>query len=91
MKGLSNQNTQALIAYLVTIGAIVFLSLGAAIVCILFDGTADQLAKLVVALGFIGAAVTGLIGIAGTFRPKGAPTATTETGDVNMNGKEQQA
>ena len=85
-------NDQALVAYLSTIGAIVLLSIGAAIVCVLFDGTPDELAKLVVALGFIGAAVTGLIGIAGTFRPKGAPVASTESGDVNLNnGKEDGA
>lgn len=34
-----------------------------------------------------GSAVTGLIGVIGTFVPKGPPAATTQTGDVNMNGE----
>ena len=85
MKG---DNAQALVAYLATLGAIVVLSLGAALVCVLFDGWVDMLGKLAVALGFIGAAVTGLIGVLGTFRPKGAPAATTQSGDVNLNAQE---
>jgi hypothetical protein len=78
-----NENAQALIAYLATLGAIVILVLAAALVCLQYDG--DNLPQIVAALGFIGAAVTGLIGVIGTFRPKGAPTATTSTGDVNLN------
>lgn len=83
------ENGQALIAYLATLAAIVTLTIAAAIVCVAFDGGENGLAKIVAALGFIAAAVTGLIGVIGTFRPKGAPTASTETGDVNLNGKER--
>jgi multisubunit Na+/H+ antiporter MnhC subunit len=82
------ENAYPLFAYLATLAAIVVLSLAAAIVCVLFDGSAADLAKVVVALGFIGAAVTGLIGVLGTFRPKGSPAATTQTGDVNLNAQE---
>lgn len=40
--------------------------------------------KYAEALGF-GGITTGLVGVIGTFRPRGSPTATTEEGDVNMN------
>jgi len=65
------ENRSALIAYLATLGAIVGLALAAAIVCMVFDGTEAQLAKVIAALAFIGGAITGLIGVIGTFRPKG--------------------
>lgn len=38
------------------------------------------------ALGF-GGITTGLVGVIGTFRPKGNPMASTETGDVNLKEK----
>ena len=85
MSAAATANGQALIAYLATLGAIVVLVLSAALVCLQYDG--DNLPQIVAALGFIGAAVTGLIGVIGTFRPKGGPTASTESGDVNLNGK----
>jgi hypothetical protein len=62
---------EALIAYVATLLAIVLLTIGAVIICMSFDGTAEQLAKVIAALAFIGAATTGLIGVIGTFRPKG--------------------
>lgn len=76
---------EALLAYIATLLAIVVLTLGAVIICMSFDGTDGQLAKVIAALAFIGAATTGLIGVIGTFRPKGPPTASTSNGDVNMN------
>lgn len=65
------ENRSALIAYLATLGSIVSLALAAAIICMVFDGTEAQLAKVIAALAFIGGAITGLIGVIGTFRPKG--------------------
>lgn len=70
-------------AYLATLGAIVVLTLGAVLVCVSVSAS-THLAQIVAALGFIGAATTGLIGVIGTFRPKGPPTAETQTGDVNV-------
>lgn len=54
-----------LIAFLATLSAIVVLSLAAAVAVMLSEGTDDVIA----ALGFISSAVTGLIGLIGTFRP----------------------
>lgn len=34
------------------------------------------------------AAITGLIGVIGTFRPKGPPVAPTDKGDVNVGGQD---
>lgn len=62
---------EALLAYIATLLAIVLLTIAAVIICMSFDGTAEQLAKVIAALAFIGAATTGLIGVIGTFRPKG--------------------
>lgn len=63
---------EALLAYLGTLVAIVVLTLAAAIMVVAADLETERgLAKLIGALGFIGAAVTGLIGVIGTFRPKG--------------------
>ena len=56
-----------LTAFLATLGSIVFLSLAAAVAVLLSERTDD---KVVAALGFISAAVTGLIGLIGTFRPQ---------------------
>lgn len=66
-----DSNRQAMICYLATLGAIVGLALAAALICMVFDGTEAQLAKVIAALAFIGGAITGLIGVIGTFRPKG--------------------
>jgi multisubunit Na+/H+ antiporter MnhC subunit len=79
-----NPDSQAMWAYMATLGAIVVMTLAAALICIFVDAD-KHLAQIVAALGFIGAAVTGLIGVIGTFRPKGSPAATTESGDVNVN------
>ena len=76
---------EALLAYIATLLAIVLLTISAVIICMSFDGTEGQLAKVIAALAFVGAATTGLIGVIGTFRPKGPPTASTGTGDVNLN------
>lgn len=59
-------------AYLATLGAIVLLSFAGAAVCIFAPtNTEVALARVIGALGFIGASVSGLIGVIGTFRPKG--------------------
>lgn len=63
---------EALLAYIATLIAIVLLTLAAAIMVETADlQTAEGLTKLIGALGFIASAVTGLIGVIGTFRPKG--------------------
>lgn len=56
-----------LIAFLAVLGSIVLLSTFAAITVIFSERPDD---KLVSALGFISSAVTGLIGLIGTFRPQ---------------------
>lgn len=78
----------AIIAYLATLIAIVVLAIVGALTCMLgsFDSEVN-LGRVIGALGFIGAAVTGLIGVIGTFRPKGPPAATTQSGDVNLGEK----
>ena len=64
----------SLIAYLSTLaGIVVLVCVGASIA---MDGNSTE------ALG-IGGAVTGLIGVLGTFRPRNA-TAETNSGDVNV-------
>jgi multisubunit Na+/H+ antiporter MnhC subunit len=78
---------EAMVAYLATLGAIVLLTIAAVVICMTFDGKEDQLAKVIAALAFIGGSTTGLIGVIGTFRPKGPPLASTDSGDVNVGGK----
>lgn len=56
-----------LIAFGICIGAIVILSIGAAVICIAVDEK-QHLAEIVAALGFIGSAITGLVAIGGGFR-----------------------
>jgi hypothetical protein len=56
-----------LVAFLATLGGIVVLSLASALAILLSDRTDE---KVVAALGFIASAVTGLIGLIGTFRPQ---------------------
>lgn len=68
-------------AYLATLVAIVVLTLTAAIVCVTVDAE-TKLAQIVAALGFISAAVTGLIGVIGTFRPKGGIDAAIQPDPV---------
>lgn len=63
-----------ILAYLATLAAIVILSLAAAIVCVKIEPD-THLPQIIAALGFISAAVTGLIGVIGTFRPKAQPDA----------------
>lgn len=80
---------EAMVAYLATLATITMLTLAAALIVMLSpvrdgaDGETD-LARIIGALAFIGAAVTGLIGVIGTFRPRGrneqAPSDVT-TGD----------
>lgn len=77
---------EAMLAYLATLLAIVVMTIAAAVICLTVDAE-THFAQIVAALGFIGAAVTGLIGVIGTFRPKGQPAATTQSGDVNMGDK----
>lgn len=77
------ENRSALIAYLATLGSIVALALAAAIICMVFDGTEAQLAKVIAALAFIGGAITGLIGVIGTFRPKGDSGSSAQA-DANI-------
>lgn len=63
---------EALLAYIATLIAIVLLTLAAAIMVEAADLKTERgIAKLIGALGFIASAVTGLIGVIGTFRPKG--------------------
>lgn len=64
----------SLIAYLSTLAGIVLLVVVGAILAVQQHSTE--------ALG-IGGAVTGLIGVLGTFRPRNA-TAETNSGDVNV-------
>lgn len=68
-----SQAKEALYAYIATLGAITLLTLAAAAVVLSVD-TDKNLPEIVASLGFIGAAVTGLIGVIGTFRPKSYPT-----------------
>jgi hypothetical protein len=71
--------SSSLFAYLATLIAIVVLTLAAAIIVLSIDAE-THLAQLVAALGFIGGAVTGLIGVIGTFRPRQpSPPAAEET------------
>ncbi|QGP79991.1 hypothetical protein [Sphingobium sp. CAP-1] len=65
----------AVAAYLATLSAIVLLALAGAAVCIWGSYDSEvNLARVLGALTFIGGAITGLIGVIGTFRPKSAVT-----------------
>lgn len=80
-----DQDKHSILAYLATLIAIVLLTLAGVAVCIWGDYRSEvNLARVVGALAFISGAITGLIGVIGTFRPKGPPLATTKTGDVNV-------
>lgn len=73
---------EALVAYLATLAAIVMLT-GMAVVAILFAPLpgGEDIARLATAIGFVAAAVTGLVGVIGTFRPKGSPEGSPGIGD----------
>lgn len=83
-----NANKLSAACYLATLMAIVLLTVSGAIIVVTGDyGTEVNVAKIIGALAFITSAVTGLVGVIGTFRPKGDPAATTQSGDVNVGGK----
>jgi hypothetical protein len=60
---------EAMIAYLSTLVAIVALS-GFGALAVAF-APKERLDEVLAALGFLSAGVTGLVGVIGTFRPKG--------------------
>lgn len=77
----------SLLAYLATLSAIVVMTIAAALICIVVDAE-KHLAQIIAALGFIGAAVTGLIGVIGTFRPRVSETTTTAVAEtINVGEK----
>lgn len=81
-------NKLAAACYAATLLAIVLLTIVGAVIVASGDfGSEVNVAKVIGALGFIAAAITGLVGVIGTFRPKGDSTATTQTGDVNVGSK----
>ena len=83
-----NAERHTVIAYLATLGSISLLALAGAAVCIWGSYDSEvNLARVLGALTFIGGAITGLIGVIGTFRPKGPPVAQTERGDINLEPK----
>lgn len=59
---------EALTAFLALVGAITVLAAAGAIAVAL--APEDRIDRVLAALGFIGAAVTGLVGVMGTFRPR---------------------
>lgn len=81
-------NKLSAMCYLATLLAIATLTItGAVIVATGNFGSEVNVAKVIGALGFIAAAITGLVGVIGTFRPKGDSSASTQTGDVNVGAK----
>lgn len=73
-----------LISYLATLFGIVFLALAAAAVCLFAKvDTEVNLARILGGLSFISAAITGLIGVIGTFRGRNAPVGNTQA-DANL-------
>jgi hypothetical protein len=72
------ERQEALTAFLALVGAIVVLSAAGAL-AVAF-APSDRIDQVLGALGFIAAAVTGLVGVMGTFRPRArdekAPPAT---------------
>lgn len=85
MSGRQSARQEALTAYLATIGGVVVLSVfGALAVIFAPEGKAE---KVLAAMAFISAGVTGLVGVAGAFRPRGrneADTAMAETAEGEM-------
>lgn len=81
-------NKLSAMCYLATLLAIAALTITGAVIVATGDfGSEVNVAKVIGALGFIAAAITGLVGVIGTFRPKGDSAASTQTGDVNVGGK----
>ena len=79
-----NSDGHSLISFLATLLAIVFMTLSASAICIY--APLEHLSQTVAAVGFIGASTTGLIGVIGTFRPKGASGANVGSADsVTVN------
>lgn len=79
-----------LIAYLATLSAIVVLSMAGAAICITGNFTSEvSLAKIIGAISFLAAAVTGLVGIAGTF--KGRQGGLSEDNTSKMLDKQPPA
>lgn len=77
-------NRDNLIAYLATLAAIVLLALVAAAVCMVAKIDSEvNLARIIGALAFVSAAITGLIGVIGTFRGARVETGNTQA-DANM-------
>jgi hypothetical protein len=60
---------EAMVAYLATLAAIVVMSIGGAVAVAL--APEERIDEVLSALVFISAGVTGLVGVIGTFRPKG--------------------
>lgn len=70
-------NRHNVIAYLATLSAIVIMSIVAAVICVTIEPD-THLAQIVAALGFISAAVTGLIGVIGTFKARDTSEAVNQ-------------
>lgn len=68
-------NRHNAIAYLATLAAIVAMTLAGALVCVFAPSNTEvNLARIIGALAFIGAGVSGLIGVIGTFKATQLPT-----------------
>ncbi len=74
------------LSYIVTIAAIVIMTF-AAVAIVLGVGVKDEvsLGKIITAIGFIAATITGLIGIAGTF--KGRQSGMSDEMAANLMNK----
>jgi hypothetical protein len=70
---------EAMIAYLATLGAIVALSAFGALAVAL--SPKERLDEVLAALAFMSAGVTGLVGVIGTFRPKGRDEPPYDDGE----------
>lgn len=84
-------NRHNVIAYLATLGAIVLLSMCGAVVCVFAPSDSEvNLARIIGALAFIGAGVSGLIGVIGTFKATQQPITQQNIDhaqNVNAGGK----
>lgn len=80
-----NDNKLTTLCYLATLLAIVLMTMTGAIIVVLGDYKSEvNVAKIIGAIAFIGSGITGLVGVIGTFRPKGEPSTSTQSGDVNV-------
>ena len=70
-------NRHNVLSYLATLAAIVIMTIVAAVICVVVEPD-THLPQIVAALGFIGAAVTGLIGVIGTFKARDNAEAVSE-------------